>query len=250
MNAGASIAIFIPAYQVEHSLARVVARIPEALWPDVSACWIINDGSRDGTAAAAERLAQERPDKVRAVHLDPNRGYGGVVKEGLARCREIGADFSFCVHGDGQYPPEAIPDFVAALRREQIDILQGSRHAGGTALQGGMPVYKWAAGKALVFLENAAFGLRMTDYHSGFLAYSKRALQVLPFQRLSPSFDIDLELIASARALGLRVSELPIPTHYGDEESHLSPIPYGLRVLRVILRYRMGAYHRLARAAS
>jgi hypothetical protein len=90
-------------------------------------------------------------------------------------------------------------------------------------------------------IENRTLGLRMTDYHSGYLLYGRRALE-LPFHTLSNSFDFDLEVIACARARGLSVGEEPIPTHYGDEVSHLEPISYGLRVLRVMWRYRRGRY--------
>ena len=123
-----------------------------------------------------------------------------------------------------------------------IDVLQGSRHKDGTALAGGMPRYKWLSGKILTWLENKTFGLAMTDYHSGFLLYSRRAAQEIPFEELSSYFDFDLEVIASARARGLVVAEQGIPTRYADEESHLNPIWYGLRCLRVMLRYRLGRY--------
>ena len=120
--------------------------------------------------------------------------------------------------------------------------MQGSRHKDGTAREGGMPLYKIVGGKVLTALENAVFGLKMTDYHSGYIFYSRRALESIPFDRLSYSFDFDLEVIACARCRGLKVDELGIPTHYGDEKSYLNPITYGMRVLRVMLRYRMGGY--------
>jgi hypothetical protein len=120
--------------------------------------------------------------------------------------------------------------------------LQGSRHKAGTARAGGMPYYKWLAGQILTWMENKTFGLSMTDYHSGYMLYSQRAARSIPFDELSYYFDFDLEVIASARARGLRVDELGIPTHYGDEKSYLNPIWYGLRCLRVMLRYRLGRY--------
>jgi hypothetical protein len=105
-----------------------------------------------------------------------------------------------------------------------------------------MPKYKWLAGVILTWMENKTFGLQMTDYHSGFLLYSRKAAINIPFEELSHYFDFDLEVIAAARARGLKVDELGIPTRYADEESHLNPIWYGLRCLRVMLRYRLGAY--------
>ena len=116
-----------------------------------------------------------------------------------------------------------------------------SRIAAGTALRGGMPLYKYVGNALLNSVENHTLGLSMTDYHSGYLVYGRRALD-LPFANLSDSFDFDLEVIASARARGLAVGEAPIPTHYGDEISHLNPLDYGLRVLRVMWNYRRGRY--------
>ena len=114
-----------------------------------------------------------------------------------------------------------------------IDVLQGSRIASGTALSGGMPVYKYVSNRILTFFENIVFSLSMTDYHSGMLLYSRQALDSLPFGALSSSFDFDLEVIAVARSRGLSIAELPIPTRYAGEISHVNVYSYGLRVLRV-----------------
>ena len=165
------------------------------------------------------------------------------MRDGLRRCvEETEAEYIVCLHADGQYPPESVLPFVAYMAEHGVDVLQGSRHREGTALEGGMPRYKWLAGKILTWMENRAFGLEMTDYHSGFMLYSRRAASTIPFDELSTYFDFDLEVIASARARGLVVDEQGIPTRYADEESYLNPIWYGLRCLRVMLRYRMGFY--------
>jgi hypothetical protein len=164
------------------------------------------------------------------------------MKDGLARARERGASVVACVHADGQYAPESLPSLLIDRARRDLDILQGSRIASGTALRGGMPYYKYVANAALNLLENRTLGLALTDYHSGYLIYGPRALASLPFATFSDSFDFDLEVIAAACAHGFRVAEAPVPTHYGDEVSHLNPISYGLRVLRVLLKYRRGRY--------
>ena len=143
---------------------------------------------------------------------------------------------------DGQYSPEVLPDLLRELDRRGLDLLQGSRIAGGGALAGGMPLYKYAGNGVLNKLERVAFGLPLTDFHSGYLVYGPRALATIPFERLGDSFDFDLEVIAAARARGLAVGEAPIPTHYGDEISYLNPLTYGLRVLRVMWRFKRGAY--------
>jgi hypothetical protein len=105
-----------------------------------------------------------------------------------------------------------------------------------------MPLYKYVAGRLLTAIENRVLGLRLTDYHSGFLVYSRKALETLPFHRLSTGFDFDLEVIASARAAGMKVGEKPIPTRYAGERSYLNPVTYGLRVLWVLVKYKIGRY--------
>jgi glycosyltransferase involved in cell wall biosynthesis len=222
-------------------IAAVVERIPDDFWPAIAAVIVIDDGSRDDTGAVVERLCARFP-KLALWRHPSNRGYGAAVRIGLRLSREAGADFIACLHADGQYPPEKLSEFIPYMHAHGIDVLQGSRHRAGTARQGGMPVYKIIAGKLLTWLENRAFGLEMTDYHSGFLLYSRRAVETIAFEQLSSYFDFDLEVIACARARGLKVAELPIPTRYADEVSHLNPIWYGLRCLRVLLRYRLGYY--------
>lgn len=238
---GPALGIFIPAYNAAATLPAVIARIPADLWDDIGTVTVINDGSKDDTAKVVEGLMPVYP-KLRLHSFESNRGYGQAVRRGLGFCRESACEYSVCLHADGQYPPEKLVLFLAHMRRYRVDVLQGSRHKDGTARAGGMPRFKIVAGKALTFLENLCFGLDMTDYHSGFLMYSRKALRAIPFERLSGYFDFDLEVIATARALGLHISELPIPTRYAGEKSYLNPIWYGLRVLRVMARYRLGKY--------
>ena len=236
-----SFCVFIPAYHAAKTLPDVLKRIPDSAWEQITAVYIINDGSRDETETVVQKLLTAHP-KIHLHSFPENRGYGHAVRQGLSFAQQDRAEYAVCLHADGQYPPEYMAEFVADMARDRIDILQGSRHLAGTARQGGMPLYKLVAGKILVWLENAVFGLNLTDYHSGYVFYSRRALTSIPFERLSPSFDFDLEVIASARTGGLAIAEQAIPTRYADEKSHLNPITYGLRVLRVLLRYQLGAY--------
>jgi glycosyltransferase involved in cell wall biosynthesis len=235
--------IFIPAYNAEHTLEAVIERIPAELWEPLCTLFVINDGSADDTSGTVRRIAARHP-KVVLCEQTVNQGYGTSVRRGLRQSLETPAEYVVCLHADGQYPPEKLPEFLAYMKEHGVDVLQGSRHKLGTARAGGMPRYKVVAGHALTWLENKTFGLQMTDYHSGFMLYSRRAVEQIPFERLSYYFDFDLEVIADARARGLVVDELGIPTHYGDEESHLNPILYGLRCLRVMLRYKLGRYGR------
>jgi glycosyltransferase involved in cell wall biosynthesis len=238
-----TLSIFVPAYNAADTLESVVRRIAEDVWERVESFWIINDGSTDETGHVAYRLAETNY-RICAVHLEQNRGYGAVVKKALALCRNDACDMALCLHADGQYPPESIRAFMQHMHEGRYDILQGSRIASGTAISGGMPLYKFFAGKALTFFENRVFGLKMTDYHSGYLFYSRRALETIDFDRFSASFDFDLEMIAAARTAGLKIGELPIPTRYGEEMSYLNPIGYGFRVLGVMGKYLIGRYRR------
>jgi glycosyltransferase involved in cell wall biosynthesis len=236
-----SVCVFIPAYNAAATVSEVLARIPAETWDAVQSVIVIDDGSTDETARVVEGL-QRKYAKLVLVSSPQNRGYGPTVRRGLKLALETGADAIACLHADGQYPPEKLPAFFAHMQEHGIDVLQGSRHKAGGALAGGMPVYKWLAGKVLTGLENLAFGLKLTDYHSGFLVYSHRAVTEVPIDELSGYFDFDLEFIARARQRGLSIDELAIPTRYADEESHLNPIRYGFRVLRVTAKFLSGRY--------
>jgi glycosyltransferase involved in cell wall biosynthesis len=236
-----SLAVVIPAYEAARHVGSVLDRVLAAPLPELERIIVVDDGSRDETSRVVERYPRARC-PIDLVRRAQNGGYGAAMKDGLARATETDPDVVACVHADGQYSPEVLPALVEALRARSLDLLQGSRVASGTALTGGMPLYKYLANAALNVLENRTLGLSMSDYHSGYLLYGRRVREQVPFARLSDSFDFDLEVIASARARGLAVAEEPVPTHYGDELSHLRPIPYGVRVLRVLWRFRRGHY--------
>lgn len=235
-----SLVIVIPAYEAGRHIEGVLRRIAAIGECGLSRVIVVDDGSRDDTARIAKATAFSRC-PLSVVRRPQNGGYGAALKDLLDLAKQSDPDVVACVHADGQYSPEVLPELSAALRRRQLDVLQGSRIASGSALKGGMPLYKYAANAVLNVIENRTLKLDMTDYHSGYLLYGRRALS-MPFRGLSDGFDFDLEVIASARARGLAVGEAPIPTHYGDEESHLNPIGYGLRVLRVMWNYRRGRY--------
>lgn len=235
------LAVVVPAYNAGRHLRGVVERIFAHRPSGLERIIVVDDGSADDTAAVAEKLAAATP-LLALVRRPQNGGYGAAMKDGLAAARAAGANHVATVHADGQYGPEVLPELLDTLGRRGIDLLQGSRIAGGGARAGGMPHYKIAGNWALNQLERRVLGLPLTDFHSGYLVYGPRALAAIPFARLSDSFDFDLEAIAAARARQLVVQEAPIPTHYGDEISYLNPMTYGLRVLRVLWRFKRGAY--------
>lgn len=208
-------------------------------------------------------------DHLQYMRFEFNRGYGAVVKCGLSEGLRSGAKYIACLHGDGQYPAEQLGEFFAHLEtagnspagnppentapefdpRGQpevgapagnspaIALVQGSRHlTPGSAKAGNMPLHKRIGGAFLTALENIAFRQKLTDRHSGFIVYNAEFLKTLDLAKLSPSFDIDLEIISIADARGWRLAELPIPTRYAGEKSNLNVVTYGLRVLRQILR--------------
>ena len=235
--------IFVPAYNVENTLGDVLSKIDESVLSRAHVL-VIDDGSRDGTAQAFERFILENAGNARDLKsrfeyfkFEQNSGYGAVVKKGLAEGIASGASFVACLHGDGQYPAEKLGEFFDEMENCNLDLLQGSRHAvAGEAKRGGMPFYKRLGGAFLTALENRAFRVKLTDRHSGFIVYSSRFLKTVDLNRLSMSFDIDLELIAIADARRFAIAELPIPTRYADEKSNLNVITYGMRVLRQIWR--------------
>ena len=232
--------VVIPAYNAARHIEAVLKRVSGLALCGLTEVIVVDDGSRDATARLVKAI-QPANFRLRLRERPQNGGYGAAMKDGLAWARESEPDVVACIHADGQYAPEVLPGMIEQLSLRRLDLLQGSRIAAGTALRGGMPLYKYVGNALLNRIENHTLGLSLTDYHSGYLVYGPHALE-LPFSSLSDSFDFDLEVIACARARGLSVGEAPIPTHYGDEVSHLNPLTYGMRVLRVMWNYRRGLY--------
>lgn len=233
--------VVVPAYNAARTVERVFDRLTPEARALVSRYVAVDDGSSDGTRDALDRAARGLPGLTILSH-GRNRGYGAAMKTLLAFARDHGAGAAITLHADGQYAPEMIPALLAPIAAGEAEIVQGSRMRGGGALAGGMPVYKYVANRCLTAIENRAFGLALAEYHSGYMLYARRALEAIPFGRLSGTFTFDLEMLVAARVLGLRVAEIAIPTRYADEVSHLRPLRYGLEVLDVVRRYRRGDY--------
>jgi len=236
--------VLMPAYNAGATIEDVFARIPPAAKERIRRYVAVNDGSKDDTAAALSRLQKAFPTLVVLTH-ETNRGYGEAEKTLLRYALKEGAEVGILLHSDGQYSPEKIPELVAPFDDNTADIVQGSRMLGGGALRGHMPLYKFVANKVLTGIENWAFGMKLAEYHSGYMLYSRKAMEMIPFEKLSTSFDFDLEMIVLARVKGLRMAEIAIPTIYAGEKSHLNPIKYGFDVLSVVWDYKRGRYHAL-----
>ena len=236
--------ILMPAYNAASTIEKVFDRIPAAARERIRRYVVVDDGSTDDTAAALARLRAQFPSLVTLAHA-VNRGYGAAEKTLLAYALEQGADVGIVLHSDGQYSPELIPDLLRPFDDDSADLVQGSRMLGGSALKGRMPLYKFVANKVLTAIENRAFGMNLAEYHSGYMLYSRKTIASIPFQKLSDSFDFDLEMIVMAHIKGLRIQEIAIPTIYAGEVSHLKPVQYGLRVLGIVANYRRGKYDKL-----
>ena len=234
--------IVMPAYNAGKTIEKVFNRIPDSAKQRIKRYVVVNDGSTDDTEVALGRLRADYPNLVILRH-EKNRGYGAAEKTLLTYALKEEADVAILLHSDGQYSPEKIPDLLKPFDSNEADLVQGSRILGKRALQGRMPLYKFVANKCLTSIENVAFGMKMAEFHSGYMLYSRRTLLEIPFHKLSDSFHFDLEMIVMAKIKGLRIIEVPIPTIYADEISHLKPIQYGFDVLSVVWSYLRGKYH-------
>lgn len=241
--------VLMPAYNAGGTIEKVFARIPENVRARIRRYVVVNDGSKDDTAAAVERLRQAFANLIVLNH-EKNRGYGEAEKTLLRYAVRERADAGILLHSDGQYSPECIPELLEPFDRDSADMVQGSRMLGGGALRGKMPLYKFVANKALTAIENAAFGLKLAEYHSGYMLYSRKAMATLPWEGLSNSFDFDLEMIVLALVHSMRIVEIAIPTIYAGEKSHVNSIRYGLNVLSIVWNYKRGKYHAIARGAA
>lgn len=237
-----NIFIVMPAYNAGATIEKVFSRIPEKVKQRIRRYVVVNDGSKDNTENALIRLSEKYPNLVILRH-ETNRGYGHAEKTLLNYALSKEADVAILLHSDGQYSPEMIPDLLKPIDEDKADLVQGSRMLGGRALKGGMPIYKFVANKCLTALENWAFGMKMAEYHSGYMIYSLKCLKAIPFNKLSNSFHFDLEMIVMSKIKGLRVMEIGIPAIYADEVSYLNPIRYGFDVLSVVIGYKRGIYH-------
>ena len=220
----------MPAYNAEQTLERTYADIPPGLVDHVI---LVDDVSRDQTVEIAMRLGLE-------VHVHrQNRGYGGNQKTCYDAALLAGADVVVMLHPDYQYDGGRIPALLAPLFSGQADMVLGSRFL-GDPLAGGMPRWKYVSNRFLTWLENRAFGLALSEYHTGFRAYSRQLLEMIPYELNSDDFVFDQELVAQVVAAGLAIQEVPVPTRYFAEASSVGlrrSIVYGVATLGVVVRF-------------
>ena len=226
----------MPAYNAEKTLERTLADVPPE-WADE--ILLVDDASRDGTVALAQRLG------LRVVVHPKNRGYGANQKTCYREALAAGADVVVMVHPDHQYDPQVIPDLVAPILRNESDAVFGSRMLGGRPLEGGMPRWKYYANVFLTACANVVFLRYFTEIHSGLRAYSRRYLEAVRIDANSDDFIFDTQIIAQGVARGLRFLEVPIETRYFDEASQIGfrrSVRYGFSILGVLAEYKLFAW--------
>jgi glycosyltransferase involved in cell wall biosynthesis len=228
----------LPAYNAEKTLQATFDDIPKD-WVDE--ILLVDDRSRDRTVELARQLP------MRVVVHQKNRGYGGNQKTCYRTAMdEMDADIMVMVHPDHQYDPKIIPGLVAPLLRGECDAVFGSRMLGGRPIEGGMPKWKYWANLFLTMVENATFYIFLSEYHSGFRAYSRRYLESVDFEANSDDFVFDTEIIAQGVAKGMRIREVPIATRYFDEASQVGFMRgsrYGIEILKTMFFYKLHKKH-------
>ena len=225
--------VVLPAYRAEKTLARTFSEIPREVVDDVL---LVDDGSTDGTVDVARELGIET-----FVHHQ-NLGYGANQKTCYRKALRAGADIVVMVHPDYQYDPRLIPAMAGMIASGIYDIVLGSRILGGSALQGGMPLYKYVFNRLLTGLENLLLGTKISEFHTGYRAFSRRALENLPLLANSNDFVFDNQILAQAVAFGLRIGEISCPTKYFKEASSINfsrSCRYGIGVIATSGLFRL-----------
>ena len=229
------VVIVMPAYNAAKTLERTYRDIPHDI---VSKIILVDDVSKDDTVAVARHLGLDV-----IIHRQ-NLGYGGNQKTCYDAALEAGADAVVMLHPDYQYDATRIPALVAPILADEKDMMLGSRFL-GDPLAGGMPRWKYVSNRFLTIAENAAFGLHLSEYHTGFRAYSRHLLETIPYRLNSNDFVFDQEFVAQAVACNMRIGEIAVPTRYFQEASSVGfrrSVVYGLSTLKVVLRFVL---HRL-----
>jgi 2-polyprenyl-3-methyl-5-hydroxy-6-metoxy-1,4-benzoquinol methylase len=233
--------VLVVAYNAVSTLAQVLDRIPSTFRGRVSRVFVCDDASQDATYLVGLGYKQITDDlPLTVIRHATNLGYGGNQKAGYRLAIQHDLDIVVLLHGDGQYAPECIEEMVAPLERGECDAVLGSRmmHK-GAARKGGMPLYKYLGNRILTSFENRMLGTDLSEFHSGYRAYSVKALSELTFETNSDAFDFDTQIIIQLVAAGKRIVEVPIPTYYGDEICYVNGVKYAKDVSAAVLRHRL-----------
>ncbi len=227
------IIVVMPAYNAARTLEATYREIPHDIVDDVI---LVDDDSRDDTADQATRLG------IHTIIHPANRGYGGNQKTCYREALSRGADVVVMVHPDYQYSPKLVTAMSSMIVSGHYDVVLGSRILGGGALKGGMPLYKYVANRFLTFVENLIVGVKVSEYHTGFRAFSRAVLEKLPLEENSDDFVFDNEVLAQAAFFRFRIGEISCPTKYFKDASSISfsrSVKYGFGVLATSLKFAL-----------
>jgi glycosyltransferase involved in cell wall biosynthesis len=230
---GKKITVVLPAYNAAATLRRTYAEIPLDIVDDVI---LVDDASRDETVAVADELG------LTVVRHARNCGYGGNQKTCYRTALARGADIVVMLHPDYQYAPRLVTAMASMIGSGEYDAVLASRILGKGALVGGMPLYKYVANRGLTFVQNLLMGQKLSEYHSGYRAWSRTVLENLPLDRCSDDFVFDNQMLAQAMGADFRIGEISCPTRYFAEASSINfrrSVVYGLGVLKTSLVYRL-----------
>ena len=226
--------VIMPAYNAATTLEKTIADMPSSTVDEII---LVDDGSTDGTPDLARRLG------LTVIEHEQNRGYGGNQKTCYAEALSRDADIVVMVHPDYQYDSRVIDIAVKILQLGILDFVMGCRiRTRKETLQGGMPVYKYLANRALTTVENIALGQNLGDFHSGFRAYRREVLETIPFNSNSEDFVFDSQFLVQAVHFGFKIGDIPVPVRYFEEASSINfgrSLKYGLCTLGVLATYWM-----------
>jgi glycosyltransferase involved in cell wall biosynthesis len=230
---GLKLCVVMPGYNAEKTVKQTYDEIPRDLVDDVI---LVDDGSKDRTAEVSRGLG------VHTLVHPKNRGYGGNQKTCYREALRRGADVVIMLHPDYQYTPKLIPALAACISSGLYDVALGSRILGRGALEGGMPFYKFVFNRCLTLGQNLLLGQRLSEYHTGYRAFSRRLLLELPLEENDDDFIFDNQMLVQAVAFGYQIAEVTCPTRYTAESSSINfrrSCKYGLGVIGCSLSYRL-----------
>lgn len=237
---GKRIGILIVAYNAVTTLTQVLKRIQPVVWDNVEEVVVFDDASQDSTyeLAVGYKVLSETT-KLHVIKNARNLGYGGNQKAGYRYFMERGFDVVVLLHGDGQYAPEVLSNLYHPIVADECDAVLGSRMLPdyGGPRKGGMPLYKYIGNRILTFFENRMLSMDLTEFHSGYRAYSLAALRQIDFSRMTDNFHFDTEIIIKLHHQGYRIREVPIPTYYGKEICYVNGMKYAFDVIKAVYRY-------------
>jgi glycosyltransferase involved in cell wall biosynthesis len=241
MKNNQKIGILIVAYNAVTTLGKVLDRIPKEVYNEIDEIAVFDDASKDETyMLSVGYKATKNVEKLSIYLNEKNLGYGGNQKKGFNYFKEKGFDVVVLLHGDGQYAPEVLSDMYTPIINGNADVVLGSRMMKkyGGALKGGMPFYKFLGNRVLTTYQNKALKMDLTEFHSGYRAYSIKGLSKIKLDNCTNDFHFDTQIIIKAHHNNLRILEIPIPTYYGDEICYVNGMRYAKDVYHTTKEYR------------